>query len=897
MLVVVAPVAGDPDDADRPAAPGVAVRGGPDPAGLRLRLGHHPVDEIRELPHPVDVVAVVDHHPDAADVEQVEPARCLEERRRERPEALADVVEVGSRRPGGRRRGQRIRHVHPGPPAERRRDQVGVQDRHRPGPVAEDDQLALGSRLEDERGVATGRVAVDAVVAVLALVGGHAEQDDPAGTVPAHPVDVAVVGVEDRAARSGHGLDDDALDVRQLADRVDPAEPEMVAGDVRHDRDVVAVVAQALTQDPAPGDLEDGGVDGRVLENHLGRLRARHVALLNQPAVDHDAVGRGHPDPFALQLEDVGDHPDGGRLPVRAGDGDDRDPRWAAGREQAVDHRPGDVLRLALGRVGVHPEARRGIDLDDRAARLADRGRDVGADEVDAGDVEPDDLGRRLRDLDIVRMRLDRPVDRGPPGRHVAGQGELHEGVLRRHVVEPEALVAEERLGRLVDLDPGQDLLVADAAPRIGIGGVDQLADAVLAVADHPRRHALGDRRDLPADDEAAVVVPRDVALDDEVAATALRAGAMERGPDGLLGAEIEVDASTVIAVERLDDARVTDPERRLDGRVLGIDDRALGDGQAGRVQQAVRQALVARDVDGDPGRLRGHRRPDPLLVDTEPELHERVAVEADVGDVARRGLVEDRLGRRPERGPLGEPDQALELRHEVDRHPVVGRCDEMVDEGDGDLAVLDPYVLLAVLVVHVVAAVLADRPGLAVADVRAGEVLELQRDVLGDVASPRPLAETGDEATPAAEGAGVVLEARQQLDQRLGEAGDLVARELLERPEVDEHPHDRLARPVVRTAEDPRLEDPEAWLRTADVRWTDRRAAARPRGRRRHRGRRERGRRERVWRCGSSPDLLLARLGCGPSHGSLLRSDRVPECTRRSAPGATALACHSWTP
>ena len=29
-----------------------------------------------------------------------------------------------------------------------------------------------------------------------------------------------------------------------------------------------------------------------------------------------------------------------------------------AGREQQVDDRPGDVLRLALGRVGVHPEAR-----------------------------------------------------------------------------------------------------------------------------------------------------------------------------------------------------------------------------------------------------------------------------------------------------------------------------------------------------------------------------------------------------------------------------------------------------------------------------------------------------------------------------------------------------------
>jgi hypothetical protein len=60
----------------------------------------------------------------------------------------------------------------------------------------------------------------------------------------------------------------------------------------------------------------------------------------------------------------------------------------------------------------VHPEAGRGVDLDDRAAGLADGRGDVGADEVDTGDVEADDPGRRLGDLDVVGVRLDRPVDR-----------------------------------------------------------------------------------------------------------------------------------------------------------------------------------------------------------------------------------------------------------------------------------------------------------------------------------------------------------------------------------------------------------------------------------------------------------------------------------------------------
>ena len=161
---------------------------------------------------------------------------------------------------------------------------------------------------------------------------------------------------------------------------------------------------------------------------------------------------------------------------MRAGD---------AGREQQVDDRPGDVLRLALGRVGVHPEPGRGVDLDDRAAGLADGRRDVGADEVDAGDVEADDLGRGLGDLDVVGVGLDRPVDRRAAGRHVAGQRELDPRARRagrRRARSPGARTSSS--AAVVDLDPGQHLLVADAAPRVGVRDVDELADGVLAVAD-----------------------------------------------------------------------------------------------------------------------------------------------------------------------------------------------------------------------------------------------------------------------------------------------------------------------------------------------------------------------------------------------------------------------------
>ena len=54
--------------------------------------------------------------------------------------------------------------------------------------------------------------------------------------------------------------------------------------------------------------------------------------------------------------------------------------------------------------------------------------------------------------------------------------------------------------------------------------------------------------------------------------------------------------------------------------------------------------------------------------MDALAELHEAEPVEADVRDVAARGLVEESLGRRSERQPLGEPDELLELGHEVER-------------------------------------------------------------------------------------------------------------------------------------------------------------------------------------------------------------------------------------
>ena len=99
---------------------------------------------------------------------------------------------------------------------------------------------------------------------------------------------------------------------------------------------------------------------------------------------------------------------------------------------------------------------------------------DVGREEVDAGDVETDDPRRLLGDLDVVLVRLPGAVDRDAAGRHVAGGGEQHPLALGRHVVDPEALLLHELDRGVVDLDPREHLLVADAAPRVLVRLVDE---------------------------------------------------------------------------------------------------------------------------------------------------------------------------------------------------------------------------------------------------------------------------------------------------------------------------------------------------------------------------------------------------------------------------------------
>ena len=699
--------------------------------GRRLAQAVH---ELAQRLHRRRVVRVVDDHPVAVELEHVEAPGRHEVAGGEGAQPLADVVEVRSCGPGRSGCGQGVLHVHASTTLEGGGEQVGPDQGQVLASLAQHDHLPVAARLDGDRPAPAARLPPHRLI-----VGVEAEIDHRSRAVAAHRCDQGIVGVEYRGAVARHRLDQHLLHRGQLAQRGDATHAQVVAGHVEHHRHVVAVVAEPFAQDPAARHLEDGQVDVRVLEHGRGGLGAAHVAPADQPAVDEDAIGAGHADLAAHAAHDVGDHPGGGGLAVAAGDRHDRDARRRPGREEHVDHRLGDVLRLAFGGVGVHAEARRRVDLNDPAAGLAHRDADIGADEVDARDVQPHHAGRQLGDVSVLRVDLLGPVDADAAGAHVAGALEEDARLGRRDAIHLESLLAGVARRLVVDRDAGEHLLMTDPAARIGVGLLHQLGEGVAAISVHVRRHAFRDRPHDPADHQAAVVVADQEALHHHAAVARLRPGNGVRGLHrGRIG-QVEHHAAAVVAVQRLDHHREVDSPRCGD-RLLDVAHHVRPRHRnAGPSEQRVGQLLVRRDVHAQRAGLRGHRGPDPLLVDAVAKLYQRLVVEPDPRHVAQARLVEDGLGRRSEGGSLGEADQLFELVGEVEGQ--IG-LDQVVHQAHREPTGGEADALLRVREDDVVAPGLAGAARLAAPDLGAGAALQLEGNVLGHVAEPRPVAQ-----------------------------------------------------------------------------------------------------------------------------------------------------------
>ncbi len=155
-------------------------------------------------------------------------------------------------------------------------------------------------------------------------------------------------------------------------------------------------------------------------------------------------------------------------------------------------------------------------------------------------------------------------------------------------------------------------------------------------------------------------------------------------------------------------------------------------------------------------------------------ELDQALLVEPHHRDSAPLRLLDQSPGRRAERRPAHRALQGVEPAAEVeaafhrldpvepaDAPEVVGK--ERIDQLERDPPGHQPDLLLVIGEHDVVdARPVLDRAGLAAGGARAGQGLELERDMLGDMAEPGAVAEPLLEAAADLQGAAVAADARQ---------------------------------------------------------------------------------------------------------------------------------------
>ena len=149
--------------------------------------------------------------------------------------------------------------------------------------------------------------------------------------------------------------------------------------------------------------------------------------------------------------------------------------------EQAFDDGFADRLRLADGGLEMHQQAGAGVHFDDGAVLLGQRLGDVLRNDIHAGDVEADNLGREHGGGGVARMD-----QMGDVGRVVAVAQHDHALTFGGHRIRFEALLLQlqQRLRLLVEIDELERLMQLGAAARIAVDlQLDQFADRVLAVA------------------------------------------------------------------------------------------------------------------------------------------------------------------------------------------------------------------------------------------------------------------------------------------------------------------------------------------------------------------------------------------------------------------------------
>ena len=658
-----------------------------DPAPARLE----PVDQVDHCPHRRLVVPVVEDHPEAVFVEHIHPPRALEETVLEGAQSGADLIQCLA---------ERVRHAGGEHGVfdivqclafQRRPDQMGPDQRHLSAIVVDHDLVAVQPLLKDDRGLAEPDMFAHQFMLRVArhihdLLGGREGR---------HFQRLLVIGVQHH--RAPRDFRDNAFHPGKAVQSVDAAEAQMIRSDVQNRAYIAEVIAKAGTDDAAARRLQDGDVDRRIAQHHIGRQRPRHVALDGHIAVDHHGVGRGLPHHVTRHFQDVRQHARAGGLAVRSGQGGDGNARLGARREQHVHDRPAHVARRALRRRDMHAQARPRIDLADAAAGLAVALGDIGGQEIHGADIEPDRLDRPLGHQFVVGMDRVGDIHRRAARRNVRGLAQIHLLTVGGDRLCGVALLLQQCLGLSIEFEPGQHVFMPDTAAGILIDDIHQLGNGVVPVALHMTRHPARGGDELAVDHQKSVVVAAQHGLHHHGRSFGI--GGVEGGGDAVLASDVDGDAPAMIAVERLDDHGIADAFGRPERLVDAVNQPLLRHGQTEIGKEAVGEVLVRRDLDGDMRGLRRQRRLDPLLVLALADLDQAGVVESVDRNVAGLGRTYQFHGRGPQRTPFGIGQEIIDVFVEFSR-PLL-RAGDGREHVTGNLAGLDTDVLIAVAVEH----------------------------------------------------------------------------------------------------------------------------------------------------------------------------------------------------
>ena len=179
-------------------------------------------------------------------------------------------------------------------------------------------------------------------------------------------------------------------------------------------------------------------------------------------------------------------------------------------------------------------------------------------------------------------------------------------------------------------------------------------------------------------------------------------------------------------------------------------------------------------------------------------QLHEVAFGQADRGDAAVGGGVDDVAGRGAQAVAVDQFRQFRDCRLQVERGVVNGGHQQGVAGLQGGTA--DGLVARAER--HLVDAVVGGGAGFTETGLHAGQVLQFEDDVFEDVAGPGAVAQALQEAAPFADAAAVFDQARQPGGQAFIQAGEFVRRTFFEFADVEPRFDDRAVGPDVRSTQ-----------------------------------------------------------------------------------------------